>query len=416
MKNIIKYTLAGLLIAAPLHGMDMDKAGFFTSFGNSITSCAKQGLNYCAGAWNALPTKAKGGILLAGGALAAYGIYKGIQAIRTAATPKLQALDAGTGHDQGRRPQDEDAFETKLKSPSYPQDAFGVYDGHGGQEMADHAQELLLTTIGENLAYPKTLDPDGSIIVYARNMLQLKREWTAEEKTPLEAFEEKVTQMTSEEKAILFAFLKVDKIAQDQWSTTNPDAFAETPGTTVIATVIKNGILYAGLLADARAVLADTEGTILWRTYDQSVKDDAGNMAKDALTIEEKAKIKKAITTERLRVIAAGGKITSDQRVKGRGSSLAICRAMGDYESRNAIISIPDMYKFTLPAEAKYLILACDGVWDVLSSEEAADFVVTYLKTPGTKAEDAAKALVARAIGQGSKDNVTATVVVLGYK
>ena len=60
------------------------------------------------------------------------------------------------------------------------------------------------------------------------------------------------------------------------------------------------------------------------------------------------------------------------------------------------------------------LILACDGVWDVMSDQEAADMMMTRMKEKGGKPDDgAAEYLVKTAIKRGSADNITAIVVYL---
>jgi protein phosphatase PTC1 len=58
------------------------------------------------------------------------------------------------------------------------------------------------------------------------------------------------------------------------------------------------------------------------------------------------------------------------------------------------------------------LILACDGVWDVFSDQEAADLLMTRYLEEGPFG-DASEYLVNAAIEKGSADNVTAVVVFL---
>ena len=53
------------------------------------------------------------------------------------------------------------------------------------------------------------------------------------------------------------------------------------------------------------------------------------------------------------------------------------------------------------------LVLACDGVWDVLDAAGAADVVV------GARPDDAAERLARAAFEKGSTDNITAVVVEL---
>lgn len=59
------------------------------------------------------------------------------------------------------------------------------------------------------------------------------------------------------------------------------------------------------------------------------------------------------------------------------------------------------------------LILACDGVWDVMSDQEATDLLMKRFEEKGGPDEDAAKYIVRTAIKKGSADNITAIVVYL---
>jgi serine/threonine protein phosphatase PrpC len=58
------------------------------------------------------------------------------------------------------------------------------------------------------------------------------------------------------------------------------------------------------------------------------------------------------------------------------------------------------------------LILACDGVWDVFSDQQAADLLMERYKKQGPF-ENAAEYLVQSALKAGSTDNITAIVVFL---
>jgi serine/threonine protein phosphatase PrpC len=59
------------------------------------------------------------------------------------------------------------------------------------------------------------------------------------------------------------------------------------------------------------------------------------------------------------------------------------------------------------------LILACDGVWDVMSDQELSDLLMKRFKEKGGPDEDAAKYIVRTAIKRGSADNITAIIVYL---
>ena len=65
--------------------------------------------------------------------------------------------------------------------------------------------------------------------------------------------------------------------------------------------------------------------------------------------------------------------------------------------------------------QSQFIIIACDGVWDVLEDQEAVDMVRSFLAGAGGLADGvpAARILVDAALAKGSSDNVTAMVVLL---
>ncbi len=65
--------------------------------------------------------------------------------------------------------------------------------------------------------------------------------------------------------------------------------------------------------------------------------------------------------------------------------------------------------------KSQFIIIACDGVWDVLEDQEAVDMVRSFLAGAGDLASGvpAARILVDAALAKGSSDNVTAFVVLL---
>ncbi|XP_077991842.1 protein phosphatase 1G-like [Glandiceps talaboti] len=88
---------------------------------------------------------------------------------------------------------------------------------------------------------------------------------------------------------------------------------------------------------------------------------------------------------ERERIENAGGKVTMDGRVNG---GLNLSRAIGDhcYKQNEAlsaeeqmITAYPDIQTITLNPDDEFMVVACDGIWNVLSSQEVIDFVQTRL-------------------------------------
>ena len=84
--------------------------------------------------------------------------------------------------------------------------------------------------------------------------------------------------------------------------------------------------------------------------------------------------------TETKRILAAGGWVEYN-RVNG---NLALSRALGDFvfkknEKKKAeeqiVTAYPDVDVKELTSDHEFILLACDGIWDVLSNEEVLDFV-----------------------------------------
>jgi len=59
----------------------------------------------------------------------------------------------------------------------------------------------------------------------------------------------------------------------------------------------------------------------------------------------------------------------------------------------------------------KFLILACDGVWDVLEPQQAVDVVTDALREHEADPQKACEVLVQTAFDRGSTDNITGIIV-----
>jgi serine/threonine protein phosphatase PrpC len=71
------------------------------------------------------------------------------------------------------------------------------------------------------------------------------------------------------------------------------------------------------------------------------------------------------------------------------------------------VISQPDVTVQAVQPTDLFLVMACDGVWDVLSDDDAIAIAAKHFGQP----KDAAEAVVRQAYSRGSRDNLTATVV-----
>ncbi|XP_073223928.1 probable protein phosphatase 2C 59 [Cicer arietinum] len=110
-------------------------------------------------------------------------------------------------------------------------------------------------------------------------------------------------------------------------------------------------------------------------------------------------------TDERQRIEDAGGFVmwAGTWRV---GGVLAVSRAFGDRLLKQYVVADPEIQEEKVDSSLEFLILASDGLWDVVSNEEA----VAMIK-PIEDAEEAAKRLMKEAYQRGSSDNITCVVV-----
>ena len=120
---------------------------------------------------------------------------------------------------------------------------------------------------------------------------------------------------------------------------------------------------------------------------------------------------------ERLRIQELGGEIYYDG-YDWRIKDLSVSRAFGDLDASPFVVNKPDVYRFKVKRDDKFLVLACDGLWDVLSNQEVVDLVLNnyYDIKTGNKLnvkKNIAKILAETAIQKGSSDNVTVLVVFL---
>ncbi|MBA0737704.1 hypothetical protein Gogos_011155 [Gossypium gossypioides] len=110
-------------------------------------------------------------------------------------------------------------------------------------------------------------------------------------------------------------------------------------------------------------------------------------------------------TDERQRIEDAGGFVmwAGTWRV---GGVLAVSRAFGDRLLKQYVVADPEIQEEKIDSSLEFLILASDGLWDVVSNEEA----VAMIK-PIQDPEQAAKRLMQGACQRGSADNITCVVV-----
>lgn len=138
-------------------------------------------------------------------------------------------------------------------------------------------------------------------------------------------------------------------------------------------------VLYTANAGDARAVLCRA-GKAVRLTYDHKGSD------------KQEAK----------RITDAGGFVMSG-RVNG---VLAVTRSLGDSSMKEFVVGSPYTTETRLCDEDEFLILACDGLWDITGDQSAID-LVRHIED----AQEASYTLVQHALSRLTNDNVTVVVV-----
>lgn len=142
-------------------------------------------------------------------------------------------------------------------------------------------------------------------------------------------------------------------------------------------------MLYTSNVGDLRIILY-RQGKVYRLTYDHKATDP-----------NEIARIKDS------------GGLVMKNRVNG---VLAITRALGDSYMKDLIIGNPFTTSTELTSDDEFVILACDGLWDVVSDADACKFVADIFKTLDDP-QYAAKKLCQLAMDNSTTDNVTVMIV-----
>ncbi|KAG4076919.1 hypothetical protein HA402_015906 [Bradysia odoriphaga] len=146
-------------------------------------------------------------------------------------------------------------------------------------------------------------------------------------------------------------------------------------------------------------------------------------LCRNGKTVEMSFDHKPEDTEESQRIMKAGGRVTMDGRVNG---GLNLSRAIGDHAYKmnkdlkpeeQMISAMPDVKQITLEEEDEFMVLACDGIWNFMTSEEVVEFVRKRIaekkdKLSGICEELFTNCLAPNTAGDGTGcDNMTAVIV-----
>uniref|UniRef100_A0A8C9PMA8 Protein phosphatase 1B n=1 Tax=Spermophilus dauricus TaxID=99837 RepID=A0A8C9PMA8_SPEDA len=269
-------------------------------------------------------------------------------------TEKHNAHGAGNGlryglsSMQGWRVEMEDAHTAVVGIPHGLEDwsFFAVYDGHAGSRVANYCSTHLLEHITTNEDF-RAAGKSGSAV--APSVENVKN-------------------------GIRTGFLKIDEYMRN---------FSD----------LRNGMDRSGYLFYFIFLVLGMNGQVCFSTQDH----------------------KPCNPREKERIQNAGGSVMI-QRVNG---SLAVSRALGDYDykcvdgkgpTEQLVSPEPEVYEILRAEEDEFIILACDGIWDVMSNEELCEFVKSRLEV-SDDLENVCNWVVDTCLHKGSRDNMSIVLV-----
>ncbi|CAN0922899.1 Probable protein phosphatase 2C 18 [Linum grandiflorum] len=181
------------------------------------------------------------------------------------------------------------------------------------------------------------------------------------------------------------------KLVHDATSVSYPDV--PLPETIVTCLLIRPPIILTGnvvpdvLMKPGKIIGFQDEDLIIGNVGDSravlATRDDENSLLAVQLTVD----LKPDLPREAARIQQCKGRVFALQdepevaRVwlpNSDSPGLAMARAFGDFCLKDfGLISVPDLYYRRLTSKDEFIILASDGVWDVLSNKEAVDIVAS---------------------------------------
>ncbi|CAF3695518.1 unnamed protein product [Rotaria sordida] len=249
---------------------------------------------------------------------------------------------------------------------------FAIFDGHNGIDTAKNAADLLDKYLIDTLNQIGINSNDESIHSSQIDKNQLNH-------------------------IIKKTFLQLDKklanLVNDQSGS--------------ITSLIGPKYIYLINVGDARAIIISNDGQVLAYTKGyfllyQFIYLKIFNLIKDH---------KPNVIQEQERIHKAGGRITQYENDVARvEDKLAVSRTFGDYSlDKRLIPALPDIIQYRKDSLAAFIILACDGIWDVMTNEQVALFVSQ--KASNTSLENIASQLLDQCLKLKTSDNMSIYII-----
>lgn len=169
---------------------------------------------------------------------------------------------------------------------------------------------------------------------------------------------------------------------------------AKTCGSTCLIALVYNKILYIFNIGDCRAIINDGFETTHQISFDHKPNKES----------------------EKKRIEELGGFITYNDVPRVNGN-LAVSRSIGDFYLHPLVTWSPELTIMNLTPANNILVLASDGVWDVLTNNYVMQIILETMKTSPYITQyvlnEAAQKIIRFARYNGSGDNITVIIVLI---
>jgi serine/threonine protein phosphatase PrpC len=189
------------------------------------------------------------------------------------------------------------------------------------------------------------------------------------------------------------------------------ERFNANDGSTAITVFLRQRKLYVANVGDSRAILCCSGNSNCSNAAISSNGFVSSTSSSSSRAVDLSFDHKPNKPEERRRIQELGGRVVYSFGVPRVNGILAVSRAFGDRNMRGAINAEPELTLHSLERGDNFLLLATDGLWDVMSSSDACSIVHQCMVEHNYSCQKCADTLVAIALHKGTMDNTTALVV-----
>jgi serine/threonine protein phosphatase PrpC len=267
---------------------------------------------------------------------------------------------------------------------------YAVYDGHGGVAAVDFIKDRLPDLIRRHVLYD---DSKQMATVLRETFENTEVELLEHLRGHHRPLQERTSPASREAARPGSAKLAACSPGEEASLPSGGESVGKlSPGCVACVTVVRENTIHVANLGDCRAILC-CHGDAVELTKDHRPDVNEG---------------------ERERLQQLGITVSSDGYIHGR---ISMSRAFGDWvwdaeEKCRGLLCTPETTEAEVTDDVEFLLVACDGIFEKMSSKEAMRTVRRKLRTTGGDAKAAAESLVKFAQALNGSDNLSAVVVV----